>query len=244
MIPGPRPPRGHDRISAGRDRGLEMFGPLWPGRAVEARDVSSSDVRPVSGDRPPDLPPVTLTRSARGWSVLSPSGAAHAGDLVEGLTLADLVAEEFGALAEPDRTARRSARGPGLAGEPGGDSPAGRIAALERTVAQLEHALAARVSTERAIGVLAERNRTSPRAAFDSLRREARSSGRPVAELAREVLSCLEQLPPTGAAVDAGSGDVPLPGPLAPLAPRSASHTRLAARGIPTPAVAAADGRS
>jgi hypothetical protein len=66
-----------------------------------------------------------------------------------------------------------------------------RIAALERTVAQLEHALAARVATERAIGVLAERTGVSPRTAFESLRRDARSSGRPVHELAREVLESL-----------------------------------------------------
>jgi len=66
-----------------------------------------------------------------------------------------------------------------------------RVAALERTVAQLEHALAARVSTERAIGVLAERHSTSPRAAFETLRRDARSQGRPVADLAREVLDGL-----------------------------------------------------
>jgi hypothetical protein len=142
------------------------------------------------------LPPVTLTRTGRGWTVVAPAGTATAGDLVEGLSLADVVAEEYGALVEPDRTTRRSARGPGSGGEPAADCPEGRIAALQRTVAQLEHALAARVSTERAIGVLAERNRTSPRAAFESLRREARSSGRPVPDLAREVLAGLEQLDP------------------------------------------------
>jgi len=106
------------------------------------------------------------------------------------MSLADLVAEEFGAQLEPDRSARRSARGPGEGGSP--DDPAdARVAALERTVAQLEHALAARVSTERAIGVLAERHGTTPRSAFESLRREARSQGRPVHELAREVLETL-----------------------------------------------------
>jgi hypothetical protein len=134
---------------------------------------------------------VALTRTERGWSVVSPAGTEDAGDLVEGLTLADLVAEELGVLAEPDRTARRSARGP--AAPPGGPSDPvdARVAALERTVAQLEHALAARVSTERAIGVLAERHGTSPKAAFEALRRDARSQGRPVAELAREVLDRL-----------------------------------------------------
>jgi hypothetical protein len=114
---------------------------------------------------------------------------------VEGFSLADLVAEEFGELPEPDRTARRSARGSGSGSGSGQETGEGavdlRVAALERTVAQLEHALAARVSTERAIGVLAERHGVSPRAAFESLRRDARSSGRPVVDLAREVLDGL-----------------------------------------------------
>jgi hypothetical protein len=207
--------------------------------------VGASDERdPASGDPSAELPPVTLTRTTRGWSIVAPSGTALAGDLVEGMTLADLVAEEFGVLIEPDRTARRSARGPGQAAAPAADTPDGRLAALERTVAQLEHALAARVSTERAIGVLAERHRTSPRAAFDSLRREARSSGRPVADLAREVLATLEELP--GIGTDAVAGQLPHIGPVAALAPRTSSRTPAAGRGttVGSPAVAAADGRS
>ena len=245
MIPGPRPPKGHDRLSAGRDRGLDVVRSLRPGTAVEADDVSASDERhPASGGRPTALPPVTLTRTARGWSVVAPSGTEDADDLVEGMTLADLVAEEFGALAEPDRTARRSARGPGQTDTAAEDATDGRVAALERTVAQLEHALAARVSTERAIGVLAERNRTSFRAAFDSLRREARSSGRPVPELAREVLTTLEELPATG--TDAVPGRPPLAGPVAPPVPRTVSRRPAAGRGAPidSPAVAAADSGS
>jgi hypothetical protein len=123
--------------------------------------------------------------------VVSPAGDDPVADLIEGLSLADLVAEEFGVLPEPDRTARRSARGPADANEGTVPLVDARIAALERTVAQLEHALAARVATERAIGVLAERQGTSPRAAFEELRRDARSQGRPVTELAREVLESL-----------------------------------------------------
>ena len=79
--------------------------------------------------------------------------------------------------------------------------------------------------------MLAERNRTSPRAAFESLRREARSSGRPVAELAREVLAGLERTS------DAG-GRAPS---------RARARPAEAAAGAPVPrplqAVAAADGR-
>ena len=198
MVPGPRPPKGHDRPSGGREPGPDASG-----------------TRPI---------PVALTRTARGWTVVSPAGAAPVGDLVEGLSLADLVAEEFGELPEPDRNARRSARGP--AGGTDADEADPRLAALERTVAQLEHALAARVSTERAIGVLAERHGTTPRAAFESLRREARSSGRPVVDLAREVLDGLGAQLPAGAAT-----------PSLTLAPRTAPCTC-------SPAVAAADGRS
>jgi hypothetical protein len=170
-------------------------------------------------------PPVAVTRTARGWTVVSPAGTEDVDDLVEGLSLADLVAEEFGEVPEPDRSARRSARGPGST-ETTEDLPDPRVAALERTVAQLEHALAARVSTERAIGILSERHRITPRAAFESLRRDARSSGRPVVELAREVLDGLvRDLSPT---------DGTPPVALVTAAPRPAS----------APVVAAADGRS
>lgn len=216
MIPGPRPSERDDRASAGRDRGPEIACPLGAEPPLETIDGGS----PAAA-----MSPVTLTRTGRGWTVVAPAGTATAGELVEGLSLADLVAEEYGALVEPDRTARRSARGPGPTGEPAEDSPEGRIAALQRTVAQLEHALAARVSTERAIGVLAERNRTSPRAAFDSLRREARSSGRPVPELAREVLAGLEQLAP------------------APLAPAPAALRPPALPAVQPAPAAVADGR-
>lgn len=157
---------------------------------------------------------VAVTRTARGWVVVPLSGGAFPGErvdgLVEGMTLADLVAEELGALPEPDRTARRSARGP-VTAPTAGDPVDARIVALERTVAQLEHALAARVSTERAIGVLAERHGWSPRTAFETLRREARTQGRPVVELAREVLDSLSTDPAGSAdqAVAVAAGPVP-----------------------------------
>jgi hypothetical protein len=175
---------------------------MIPGpRPSEGHASPSSD-----GDHARSVP-VFLSRSARGWVVHSPAGVEEAADLVEGLSLADLVAQEFGVLIEPDRSTRRSARGPGDdadADDDDGTDP--RVAALERTVAQLEHALAARVSTERAIGVLAERTGTGPRTAFETLRRDARSSGRPVAEIAREVVATLapDPVPPTDAAAPDG----------------------------------------
>ena len=178
MIPGPRPSDGQTRPSQGS------------GDPVAPR----ADVAPA---------PVALTRTPGGWVVRSVAGSDPVGDVVEGMSLADLIAEEFGALPEPDRSARRSARGAvvpaGVA--PVVDEAALRIAALERTVTQLEHALAARVTTERAIGVLAERHALSARAAFEELRRDARSQGRPVAELARAVLDGLAADAPPAAEV-------------------------------------------
>ena len=180
MIPGPRPPKGHDRPS-GRDRGRPARLTGEPGAGPH---LSAAPTLPTErGD-------VSVTRTSSGWAVVTPTGSSAVDDLVEGMSLADLIAEEHGIPLEPDRSARRSARGPADTGCPGDPADA-RVAALERTVAQLEHALAARVSTERAIGVLAERHGTTPRSAFESLRREARSQGRPVHELAREVLGTL-----------------------------------------------------
>jgi hypothetical protein len=188
--------------------------------------VSSSSERAATD---PDAAPVALTRTSRGWTVISPAGTEEVGDLVEGFSLADLVAEEFGNLPEPDRTARRSARGPG--GGPGAteDPPDPRLAALERTVAQLEHALAARVSTERAIGVLAERHGISPRAAFESLRRDARSSGRPVVDLSREVLDGLARETPGGTAPSTPPSLTPSPRVAArPSSPRTGASVVVA----------------
>ncbi|MFW3171041.1 ANTAR domain-containing protein [Geodermatophilus sp. CPCC 206100] len=160
--------------------------------------MSSSVEQAAAGTASPDdafgsdEPAVVVVRTGRGWAVLSPGRAEDVGDLVEGMSLADLVAEEHGALVEPGRTVRKAARGPAGDAAPDVDPRDARLTELERTVAQLEHALAARVSTERAIGVLAERHGSAPRAAFERLRGEARSQGRPVADLAREVLESLE----------------------------------------------------
>jgi AmiR/NasT family two-component response regulator len=63
------------------------------------------------------------------------------------------------------------------------------LARLRLAVHQLEHALAARVVVEQAIGVLSERAGTSAREAFEQLRRVARSHGRKVHDLSREVVA-------------------------------------------------------
>jgi hypothetical protein len=157
-----------------------------------------------------------LTRTARGWSVRTPEGAEAATGLLEAMSLADVVAADLGAPG-PDRQTRRAARGAGPAagaeGRTGDGAPdaavdprEAEVAALRRTVAQLEHALATRVGTERAIGVLAERHGTSPRAAFEALRSEARSHGRSVHDLAADVLATLQDAdrPPCPEAGEAG----------------------------------------
>jgi hypothetical protein len=159
---------------------------------VTSDAVHLSAPGPAAEEVPADRPSVVLARTGRGWSVLSPGRADDVADLLEGLSLADLVTEELDGPADPDRATRRAARGT-AEDEAACDPRDARIAALERTVAQLEHALASRVATERAIGVLAERNATSPRAAFEALRGQARSLGRPVHELAREVLTALDR---------------------------------------------------
>jgi len=148
--------------------------------------------------------PVALIRTSAGWAVVHTGGADVVGDVVEGMCLADLVTEELGGSVDPDRSARRSARG-GRGTAAVEDPREARLAELERTVAQLEHALAARVSTERAIGVLAERHGTGPREAFESMRRSARSQGRAVAELAREVLDGLAADEPAAPATEGPS---------------------------------------
>ena len=249
MIPGPRPAKGPDRPPAGREDARRTLHP-----AVDSETPGADCPEPVEQLRP-DGPTVALTRTARGLVVVSPSGTEDVGDLVEGLSLADLVAEELGAPSEPDRTARRSARGPVDPSADGGDGDAIdlRIAALRRTVTQLEHALSARVATERAIGVLAERHGTSPRVAFEALRRDARSHGRAVVELAHEVLDTLpsdatgapEQASAPAPAPETGGRAVPAAG-----APRRRSVVASVPpapgavdAGLPS-TVAAADGRS
>ena len=187
MIPGPRPPKGRGRPPADCEVESAAAELPAPGEPVEDDGGKAEGTGGAAG-----IPPrVALTRTAQGWSVISPDGADEVADIVEGMSLADLVAEELGLLAEPDRATRRSARGNLTAVENDGALTDPRVAALERTVAQLEHALAARVSTERAIGVLAERHATSARSAFETMRRDARSQGRSVADLAREVLDGL-----------------------------------------------------
>ena len=59
---------------------------------------------------------------------------------------------------------------------------------LMREVAELQHALTARIWIEQAKGVLVGAQGLTPEAAFERMRAEARSTRRKVLEVAREVV--------------------------------------------------------
>ncbi len=148
---------------------------------------------------------VVVRKAERGWVV----GDENVSDLTSAMVLADLFAadqaddddtsvveavDESGSpRPQPRPTAplpRENHSGaqripPGLE-QPSETDEAARLAV---TVAQLEHALAARVRVEQAIGVLAERHRLRPREAFDLLRKASRARGARVTELAQDVVA-------------------------------------------------------
>jgi hypothetical protein len=152
---------------------------------------------------------VVVRKAERGWVV----GEENVSDLTSAMVLADLFAadqaaddtilmeavDEGGAPRRPSRPSAPAPRAnesgphqiPAVVGagldEKAGE--AGEAARLAVTVAQLEHALAARVRVEQAIGVLAERHRLRPREAFDLLRKASRSRGARVTELAQDVVA-------------------------------------------------------
>ena len=103
-----------------------------------------------------------------GWAV----GNETTGDLTSAMVLADLLACDLAPSARPAKN----------------DAPLDEVGQLRMSVKQLEHALAVRVVVEQAIGVLTERQHNSPRQAFERLRKVARSRGRKVHDLSREVV--------------------------------------------------------
>jgi hypothetical protein len=135
-------------------------------------------------DSADDADHVSVYRTPAGWRVagLGPDStepAAVADDLLSALVLADLLGADVapGGVVPGSRPARPPA------------ADLDEAARLRIAVQQLEHALAARVVVEQAIGVLAERSGLPPRDAFENLRRIARSRGRKVHELSREVVA-------------------------------------------------------
>lgn len=111
---------------------------------------------------------VVVRRMPGGWRV----GNADEPDLTSAMVLADLLAET----ADPPR-------------RPAAPEETDEVAQLRASIGQLEHALTARVVVEQAIGVLAERQHIAPKAAFERLRKAARSRGRKVHDLARMVVA-------------------------------------------------------
>jgi hypothetical protein len=154
---------------------------------------------------------VVVRKGERGWVV----GDENVSDLTSAMVLADLFAadqsdsddttlmeavDENGAPRRPNRATAPAPRLnptgpqriPAVSGAPGiadKSVEAGEAQRLAVTVAQLEHALAARVRVEQAIGVLAERHRLRPREAFDLLRKASRARGARVTELAHDVVA-------------------------------------------------------
>ena len=146
----------------GIDRGSVPVGPESVQLLTRLADVVAAHLGPI------DRGIVIRRRPTGGWEV----GGQETGDLTSAMVLADLLADEVAPSTRPRRA----------------DGPLDELGQLRLSVTQLEHALAARVVVEQAIGVLTERQRRSPREAFERLRKVARSRGRKVHELAREVV--------------------------------------------------------
>jgi hypothetical protein len=111
---------------------------------------------------------VVIRRTPDGWQVGDDGGD----DLTTAMVLADLLQEDLAPHSRPDRP----------------DRPLDELGQLRLAVSQLEHALAARVAVEQAIGVLAERLEVAPREAFERLRKVARRNGLRVHDLSRDVV--------------------------------------------------------
>jgi hypothetical protein len=125
-------------------------------------DLMALQLGPLAAER------IVIRRRAQGgWEV----GGEPTDDLTSAMVLADLLAEDLPS-GRPPRPAEEL----------------DELAQLQLSVRQLEHALAARVLVEQAIGVLTERQGGTPRDAFERLRKVARARGRKVHELAREVV--------------------------------------------------------
>jgi hypothetical protein len=148
--------------------GIDRNGVEVPADAVEVlrqlAEVVAAELGPLVGEKQ-----VIRRAPDGGWEV----DGDRTDDLTSAMVLADLLASE---LHPPGRPAR-------------GDQPLDELAQLRLSVTQLEHALAARVTVEQAIGVLTERQGSTPREAFERLRKVARSRGRKVHDLAREVVA-------------------------------------------------------
>lgn len=162
------PVHGPDGTAVGTLCGVDRHGVAVPEDAVNVlrglAEIISTRLGPLVAER------VVISRSPEGgWQV----GGDHAEDLTSAMVLADLLAGELSPTGRPARS----------------ETPLDELSQLRLSVKQLEHALAVRVVVEQAIGVLTERQGSSPRDAFERLRKVARSRGRKVHDLAREVVA-------------------------------------------------------
>jgi len=154
--------------------------PMQP--SADAVQLTYALADALSGLLVPDVAGgVVLRRRSDGWSVDAPMERGIDPSLLTAMTLADLLAEDLAPGARPRR---------------GGDD-GDELNKLRTVVSQLEHALAARVVVEQAIGVLAERLKSTPREAFERLRRGARTRGRRVHDLAKDVVTSVSSPVPT-----------------------------------------------
>jgi hypothetical protein len=144
--------------------------------------MDAETTRHDGGDAAPE--PVVVRRSGQGWRV----GPEETADLTSAMVLADLLAADLGSPTVPLAAPLVVPPAGPPSGPPASVSEADEAARLAVTVAQLEHALTARIRVEQAIGVLAERHRLRPRQAFDLLRTVARSSGQKVLQIAEAVV--------------------------------------------------------
>ncbi len=149
-------------------------GDQYRGDRVRPDEAAAASVAPQDAAGHAQGATPVARRTATGWRV----GDEEVSDLTSAMVLADLLAAELPTQAVPAL--------PAGVGATGSEPPDARK--LEQTVAQLEHALTARVRVEQAIGVLAERHRLRPRQAFELLRSVARAQGRRVLEMATEVV--------------------------------------------------------
>ena len=147
-------------------------------RRVSVDEATVGVLRELAGIIAAHLPEgdaaVVIRRTPDGWQV---GERDSEDDLVTAMVLADLLQEDFAPGARPDRASE----------------PLDELNRLRLAVSQLEHALAARVTVEQAIGVLAERLRIPPREAFERLRKVARRGGRKVHDLSRDVVGSVTE---------------------------------------------------
>ena len=162
------PVRNDEGVVVGTLCGIDRSGVPVPDESLrvlrQLAEIVSAQLGPLAADQV-----VIRQRPSGRWEVHGES----TDDLTSAMVLADLLAAEISPSSRPQKP----------------DQPMDELAQLRLSVQQLEHALAARVVVEQAIGVLTERQGTAPREAFERLRKVARSRGRKVHDLAREVVS-------------------------------------------------------